>query len=97
MAEIAINNQTAAATFEFSVDETDLPHVTVQSHGLGVGENVKIQHYVAGAYRDMYVNNALIELTTTNNRIPINVIGRYQIFKDVTAATTVEISRKDDL
>lgn len=88
MARELINTAGAFTSGTFTVLRPDIAFSVVAS-GLAGGEVVNLQVNQGGTYTNVYLNGSLIQLTSTHNIFPIDIIGNYRMVKGATAGVVL--------
>lgn len=83
-AEMLIEPSTAAAAAEIFVGTGDV--VPLAASGLAGGELIAIECMTPTGYAQYVTNGTSVALSTTSNKIAIDIPGRYRINKPVTAS-----------
>lgn len=83
-AEILIDPTTAAVLREIFVAAGDV--VPLSTSGLATGEVIAIECMTPAGYAQYVASGTSIQLSTTMNKIAIDVPGRYRVNKPTTAS-----------
>ena len=90
MRPLTLMDTASAAQGNFSVDDKFKNAPIMRVSGLGSGETVDLQMSQDGStYADVYVSGTQVQLTSTNNSIPIDQVGLYRAKKGVTTGAVL--------
>ena len=90
MSPLTLMNTASAATGNFSVDDKFKNAPIMRVSGLGAAETVDLQMSQDGSsYADIYVSGTQVQVTSTNNSIPIDQVGLYRANKGGTTGAVL--------
>jgi len=96
MSQVLINSDEAVNSNSFSVLRPNVcPSVVVS--GLTGAEKITLQVNQNGTWVDVYVNGNIVQLSTTNNMIPIDLTGNYRLTKGITTSTVIATLHSTDV
>lgn len=99
MNTVLINTAAEAYSDQFTFANRDSKNNTLFAQGLGVGETVTVQFTTDNGsnWTNAAVNASAVTMTSTNNVMFLNVVGRFRLYKAATVGVVkVTLVTEDD-